>query len=124
LVSQLLSSSGVPIERYSFETIELMKDRAAVASWRRDLMVAQARLAGMTEEQAEASVPNIEVHVMEVSFDRIADPDRRGRFMDLPTSFVLPEDDVDALRDVAGELMRQSPEYRGILHSYGVLPDG
>ena len=124
MVSQLLSSSGVPIERYSFETIELMKDRAAVASWRRDLMVARARLAGMSEEEAEASVPKIEVHVMEVSFDRIADPDRRGRFMDLPTSFVLPEEDVDALREVAGELMRQSPEYRGILNSYGAQPDG
>jgi NTE family protein len=124
MVSQLLSSSGVPIERYSFETIELMKDRAAVASWRRDLMVARARLAGMSEEEAEASVPNIEVHVMEVSFDRIVDPGRRGRFMDLPTSFVLPEDDVDALREIAGELMRQSPEYGGILHSYGAQPDG
>jgi hypothetical protein len=28
------------------------------------------------------------------------------------------------LRDVAGELMRQSPEYRGILDSYGARPDG
>jgi NTE family protein len=118
LASQLLQSSGVPIERYSFETIELMKDRAAVATWRRDLLVAQARLAGMSEAEAEASVPDLDVFVMEVSFDRITDPVRRSQFQDLPTSFVLPEDDVDGLRDVAGELMRQSPEYKEILHSY------
>ena len=123
MFSQLMKSSGVPIERYSFETIELMKDRAAVARWRRDLLVAQARLAGMSEEAAQASIPDIEVHVMEVSFDRISDPERRLKFQGLPTSFVLPDAEVDSLRAVAGELMLQSPEYRGILSSFGVAID-
>jgi NTE family protein len=118
MFSQLMKSSGVPIERYSFETIELMKDRAAVASWRRDLLVAQARLAGMSEAAAEASIPSVDVHVLEVSFDRIVDPERRRQFQDLPTSFVLPDEDVDRLRAVAGELMRQSPAYRALLESY------
>ena len=75
--------------------------------------------AGSTEEQAEASIPRMDVHVMEVSFDRITDPERRRQFQDLPTSFVLPEEDVDNLRDVAGELMRQSPEYKAMLRTYG-----
>jgi len=119
MASQLLQSSGVPIERYSFETIELMKDRAAIATWRRDLLVANARLGGMSEAEAEASVPPLDVFVMEVSFDRIADPVRRSQFQDLPTSFVLPAEDVNGLRDVAGELMRQSPDYKAILRSYG-----
>ncbi len=123
MFSQLMKSSGVPIERYSFETIELMKDRAAVARWRRDLLVARARLAGMSEEEAEASIPDMEVHVMEVSFDRITDPERRSRFQGLPTTFVLPEEEVDQLRGVAGELMRQSPEYQAILRSFGAAAD-
>ena len=118
IFTQLMQSSGVPIERYSFETIELMKDRAAVASWRRDLMVAQARLAGMSEEEAEASIPKVDVHVMEVTFDRITDPERRRQFQGLPTSFVLPEEEVDGLREIAGELMRQSPEYQELLKIY------
>ena len=50
----MLQASGVPIERYSFETVETMKDRAEIWKWRRDLLVAQARLAGATEEEAEA----------------------------------------------------------------------
>ncbi len=119
LIKQLLQSSGVPIERYSFETIELMKDRAAIAGWRRQLAVAQLRLEGMSEAEAEARVPRIEVHVMSVSFDRIADPVRRGEVQDLPTSFVLPGEDVDNLREVAGEIMRSAPEYRELLRSYG-----
>ncbi len=31
---QLLQSSGLPIDRYSFETIETMKDRAEIEKWR------------------------------------------------------------------------------------------
>jgi NTE family protein len=123
MTQQLLQSSSVPIERYSFETIELMKDRAAIAGWRRELLVMQAQLDGMSKEKAEASVPQVEVHVMEVSFDRIVDPVRRRQFMDLPTSFVLPAEDVDSLREIAGELMRQSPEYQGLLRSYDTVSD-
>lgn len=118
LIKQLLQSSGVPIERYSFETIELMKDRAAIAGWRRDLYVAKLRLDGMSEAEAEASIPKIEVHVMSVSFDHITDPVRRAQVQGLPTSFVLPEEDVDNLREVAGEILRQSPEYKSLLRSY------
>ncbi len=55
-VAQLLQASVVPIDRYSFETVELMKDRAEITQWRRELLVARARLAGATEAQAEASV--------------------------------------------------------------------
>ena len=58
-VSQLLQSTGVPIERYSFETIETMKDLAEIWKWRRDLLVAQARLSGVPEAHAEASVQKV-----------------------------------------------------------------
>jgi NTE family protein len=39
--------------------------------------------------------------------------------MNLPTSFVLPPSDVDRLRDMAGELLRQSADYQKILHDFG-----
>jgi NTE family protein len=124
MVQQLLQSSGVPIEAYSFETIELMKDRAAIAGWRRELAVAELRLQGMSKEEAEAKIPKIDVHVMAVSFDRITDPVRRGQVQDLPTSFVLPEEDVDNLREVAGEVLRQIPEYEDLLQSYQASDGG
>ena len=111
VVGQLLQSSSVPIDRYSFETIELMKDRAEIAVWRRELLVARARLAGATEAEAEASVPKITLHVLDVSSEAIPDPEERAYFMNLPTSFVLPAEDVDRLREIAGRLLRQSAEY-------------
>jgi len=121
-INQLLQASGVPIERYSFDTVETMKDRAEISKWRRDLLVAQARLAGETEEAAEASVPKITLYVLDVSFDAISGPKERAYFMNLPTSFVLPAEDIDRLREVAGRLMRQSAEYETIVHELGGSP--
>jgi len=119
---QLLQSTSVPIEKYSFETVETMKDRAEIIVWRRELRVAQARLAGASEAQAEASVRKITLEVIDVSFEEIPDPKERAHFMNLPTSFVLPPEDVDRLREVAGRLMRQSTDYESLVREFGGTP--
>lgn len=121
-VFQLLQSAGLPIDRYSFETIETLKDRAEIMTWRRDLLIARARLAGATEAQAEARVPKIILQVIDVSFDAIHDPRERAYFMNLPTSFVLPAADIDRLRAVAAQLMRESTEYEAVVRAFGGTP--
>ncbi len=88
----------------------------------RELLVAQARLAGATEAQAQASVPKIDLRVLDVSFDAIPDPKERAYFMNLPTSFVLPADDIDRLREVAGQLLRRSTEYGSLVLDLGGPP--
>ena len=122
-VSLLLQSSGVPIERYSFETVETMKDREEIWKWRRDLLVAQARLAGATPAQAEASVPKVVIETIDISFDAIADAREREYFMDLPTTFVLPAEGVERLREVAGRLLRQSKDYEWLVRELGGAPE-
>lgn len=114
---QLMQSAGVPIDRFSFETIETMKDQVQIMTWRRELLVAQARLAGESEAEAEARLPKVHLNVLNVSFDAISDPKERAYFMDLPTSFVLPPEDVDRLRDMAGQLMRESEDYKKIVQA-------
>jgi NTE family protein len=123
-VAQLLQASSVPIDRYSFETIETMKDRQEVYAWRRELLIARARLAGATEAQAEASVPlpKLAVHALDVSFDNFADPKERAYLMNLPTSFVLPAGDVDRLRAAAGQLLRESQDFQSFLREFGGAP--
>ena len=123
-VVQLLQASSVPIDRYSFETIETMKDRQEIFSWRRELLIARARLAGATEAQAEASVPlpKLSIHTLDVSFDAIPDPKERAYLMNLPTSFVLPAEDVDRLREAAGQLLRQSQDFQSVLRDLGGAP--
>jgi len=121
-VVQLLQSTGVPIDRYSFETVETLKDRAEIVKWRRELLIAEARLAGASKAQAEAQVPKVTLEVVDVSFDAIKDPSERAHMMNLPTSFVLPPDDVDRLRDAAGQVMRQSADYRAVVSGFGGAP--
>jgi hypothetical protein len=42
--------------------------------------------------------------------------------MNLPTSFVLPAEDVDRLREIAGRLLRQSAEYESVVRELGGTP--
>jgi NTE family protein len=122
MFAQLLQSSGVPIDRYSFETVESLKDRAQIVEWRRELAITRLRLAGKTQAEAEAAVPKITLQVVDVAFDAIPDPKEREYFMNLPTSFVLEPEQVDRLRDVAGELLRQSPDYATVVREMGGRP--
>lgn len=112
---QLMQSTGVPIDRYSFETIETMKDKAEVMKWRRELLVAQKQLSGLSHAEAEASVPKLKMTVVDISFDTISDPSERDAFMNLPTSFVLPDEDIDRLREMAGRLLHKEENYQSIL---------
>jgi NTE family protein len=120
--SQLLQSSSVPIDRYSYESVELLKDMVHGWTVKRELMIARARLAGQAEAQASASVPDIDVFAIDVSFDAIADPKERAYFMNQPTSFVLTPEAVDRLRAVAGVLLRQSADYQRLLKDLGAAP--
>jgi NTE family protein len=114
-IKQLAQSTGVPIERYSFETVELIKDRAEIADQRRRLMIAEAQLAGMSKAEAESRFPKIDIYVMDVNFENLDDAEERKFFMNLPTSFVLEDEEVDRLREVGGRLLRQSPTYQELL---------
>ena len=85
-------------------------------------MVARKRLAGATKAQAEASVPRVDLSVLDVSFDAIVDREEREYYLNLPTSFVLPGEAVDRLRDVAGRLLRESAKYKLISRELGARP--
>ena len=124
LFAQLTQTAGVPIDRYSFETIEIMKDREEIYAWRREIVVLRARLAGKTEAEAEASIPlpKLTLHTMDMSFDAIKDPKVRERLMNMPTTFVLPAEDVDALREAGGKLLRESADYQELLREWGGSP--
>jgi NTE family protein len=119
---QLLQSSSVPIDRYSYESVELLKDMAHGWTVKRELLIARGRLAGQSEAAAAASVPNIDVFAIDVSFDSIDDPKERAYFLSLPTTFYLPPQDIDRLRSVAGQLLRQSGDYQKLLKQLSATP--
>jgi len=122
LASQLLKSSGVPMSRYTAESIDLMKDLVYRWQTERELKILQARLAGESEAQADALVPKIDVYGINIGFEQIADPMERNYFMSLPTSFVLKPEEVDRLRAIAATLLHQSEEYQRLLKALGAEP--
>ncbi len=115
IISQLFQSSSVPIDHFSYESVELLKDIAQRWADKRELEIAKRRLAGMSKAQAEAAVPKLRFDSIDVSFDSIENPDERRYFMNLPTSFVLPDEAVDRLRDLGGRLLRESPTFQDVL---------
>jgi hypothetical protein len=105
-------------DRYSYDQVELIRDM--IDRW--GLLRDRSRLAGMEGWPTDPSLvelPKIEFYPIDVSFERIADPERRRRFMSLPTSFVLSDADVDALREVAGEILRENKVYQKLVQDVG-----
>ena len=112
----LLRATGVPIDRYSYEAVELLKD--IIARWKtfRQLRAAGTFAGGGNPVLSQVgSVPDIDIHPIVVSFSALADPDERRFLNDLPTSFVLPPEAVDRLRAAAGRAIRESPDFKRLL---------
>jgi NTE family protein len=118
-VAELLQSSSVPIDHFSYESVELLKDIAQRWLDQRRLQVAERRLAGLSRQAAEAAVPVLTFDTIDVSFDVLADSDERRYFMNLPTSFSLPGEAVDRLRELGGRLLRESKTFRELAQRTG-----
>jgi NTE family protein len=105
VLSMLLRAIGVPIDRYSYEQIELL----------RDFLRTLQQTSG-----ADGQLLAIDFYAIDINFDAITDPEERRYFRNLPTSFVLSSEQVDRLREMAGRLLRQSPDYQRLLRDLGV----
>ncbi len=90
--------SGGQIRRYNFETI----------------MLAQEAMKSISAELSKPGRP-VKGHFVEVSFDAIPDAAERRYFKELPTSFVLADEEVDRLRAVGRRLLRESPAFQQLL---------
>jgi NTE family protein len=119
-VDVLLKSAGVPIDHYSFEAVELLKDIAARWNTARHIR----ELAGCSAKPdspvcAAVRVPQAEIYAIDVSFSALADNAERAYLNEQPTSFVLPAEAVDRLRAAAGTIIVESPEFQRLLKDVG-----
>jgi NTE family protein len=116
----LLKATGVPIDRYSYEAVELLKD--IIFRWKeiRALRAAGA-FAGANNRSLERAVdvPDIDLYAVDVSIAADDNLAERDYLNNLPTSFVLPDEAVDRLREAAGRIVRTSPEYTRLLRDLG-----
>jgi len=59
--------------------------------------------------------PDINIRVIEVSFDALPDPAERAYLITLPTSFVFDNEAVDRLRIAAKNAILASPEVKRLI---------
>lgn len=74
-------------------------------------------------DEANARFPETEMQVFDISFEAIRDDEERLYLQSLPTSFVLPDEAVDRLRNAGSELLRQSPVFHQVLQDLGAELD-
>jgi hypothetical protein len=57
----------------------------------------------------------VQAYIVDVNFQSIRDDERRRYFLNLPTGFSLPQDDVQQLIDIGQALLEQSPDFSDLL---------
>ena len=57
----------------------------------------------------------IDYHFVEVAFDRMQAAEERAYLKAIPTSFTLPDKDVDRLREAASEIITKHPDHRKLM---------
>jgi NTE family protein len=116
----LLRATGVPIDHYSYEAIELLKDTAARWQAMRRLRASAAFAGNQDPLVADAlNVPDIDIYAINVSFPELKDKTELEYLNELPTTFVLPAEAVDRLRAAAGTIILASPEFNRLLKDVG-----
>ncbi len=119
-VEILLKASGVPIDRYSYEATELLRDMAARWSTMRQVRDSDAMKLNKDPALTEVMrAPNAEIYAIDVSFPRIKDKAELAFLNKQPTSFVLTPEAVDRLRAAAGTIIQDSPEFKRLVKDVG-----
>ena len=119
-VDVLLKAAGTPIDHYSYEAVEQLKDIAA--RWRAEHRLRD--LAGCSTNKdspvcAAVRPPDAEIYAIDVSFAQLQDKAERDYLNLQPTSFVLPAEAVDRLRAAAGKIILESPEFQRLQKDAG-----
>jgi len=138
--ASITASASRPLANYSYETVNLVRrdidDARASADEYHDSRhacgsLATAMCAEQPDEQCLVTVenscyaqfdvtddsrpPDLSIYLVHLNFDLIDDLERRERFETIPTTLELSKEDVDALIELAPELLRQEPEFQQLL---------
>jgi NTE family protein len=119
-VDVLLKAAGTPIDAFSYEAVELLRDTAA--RWQTLRKVRDSAAMAANKDPAVAAalrVPDAEIFAIDVSFPRLKDQAELDYLNQQPTTFVLSDEAVDRLRAAAGAIIMDSPEFQRLLKDLG-----
>jgi NTE family protein len=116
----LIKATGVPIDRYSYETIELLRD--IMARWALMRAIRDSAAFDRTKDPRLSGLinaPAARLYAIDVSFAALKDPKEFEYLNDLPTSFSLTDEQVDRLRAAAGRILLESPDFQKLMKEAG-----
>lgn len=118
LIDTLTTAATVPLDNYSFDTVELLARTMSEFDSEARLVEGCNRLSARKGEQCAlrlAAPHRVEVYPIQVAFEYIAAREERAWFKNLPTNFELPRDTVDRLRAVGRRLLHEDPQFQRLL---------
>jgi NTE family protein len=128
LIDTLTTAATVPLDNYSFDTVELL--RKTVDEFYTDARLVEGcnRLSAGKGEQCALRLPaphKVDLYPIQVAFEYLASGEERNWFKNLPTSFELPRETVDRLRAVGRRLLAEDPQFQDLLKALnGCLAGG
>lgn len=107
--------ASVPMSNYSFDTVQLLLD--TFTDWQKDRAVYAGCKAILQEacpgsEMPDKPPPPLETYGIYVGFDQLQNPKERDYFLNLPTTFALPRESVDKLREIGQFILGQSEDFQ------------
>ena len=111
-LSAIAYAVGNTVDRFNVETL----------AYARSSLNDAAR--EVAERQRAAGIPqgeDVQATLIEISFDDLPNEEERAYFNALPTSFNLPTEAIDRLREVGARQLRESPEFQRLLRELPTL---
>jgi NTE family protein len=106
-LSKAMSSSiDVPINRYSADSIALM---------RLGVKMVREELRKRPRPADSAFAEDAEIYFINASFGEIADPEERESLMRIPTTLYLSDDQIERLLLAAARLIRNDPDFQRLM---------
>lgn len=118
LVDTVTTVATIPLDNYSFETLDLL--RATVKEFNEEMRLVSGckALAAAKGPQCALDIPvphQIEFFPIEVAFEYIESDRDRNWFKNLPTNFELPRETVDKLRAVGRHILNGDPQFKKLI---------
>jgi NTE family protein len=106
------SFSSIGISQYNYETVQLLRE--SFPQWSEE--VRQNRCGGNPPSTEPGACGDIQFYLVEVKFEALQDEAERTYFKGLPTTFKLPPEEVDKLKDAAHRILSQSEDFQKLVH--------
>ncbi len=116
----LVKSAGVPIDHYSYEATELLRDKQE--RWQSMRRVRESAAFAANKDAGVITAlrtPDTTIYAIDVSFAQLTDKAELDYLNEQPTTFSLPDEAVDRLRAAAGKIIMASPEFQRLLKDVG-----